>query len=103
MKKKSAKSKKSVSDKKTQTTHEKKLDDDKLPKVQKWYRDYAKSRLPMIAEIPKVRNMVEGSGRHDLIFAAYFIAICAFVHGEAVACTKIINETFALKYLRESV
>ena len=69
----------------------------------KWYRDYAKSRFPMIAEIPKLRSMVEGLGRHDLIFVAYFIARCAFVHGEAVACTKIINETFALKYLRESV
>lgn len=94
LKKKSAKSKKSVSDKKTQTTHEKKLDDDKLPKVQKWYRDYAKSRLPMIAEIPKVRNMVEGSGRHDLIFAAYNIARCVFVHSEAVAYAKKISDTF---------
>lgn len=92
LKKKSAKSKKSVSDKKT---YKKQLNDNELPKVASWYRDYAKSRLPMLAEVPKIRSMVEGSGRHDLIFAAYNIARCVFVHAEAVAYAKKINDTFA--------
>ena len=95
LKKKSTKSKKSVSDKKTKTTYKKQLNDNELPKVASWYRDYAKSRLPMIAEIPKFRNMLEGSGRHDLIFVAYNIARCVFVHAEAVAYAKKINDTFA--------
>lgn len=94
VKKTAEKKQNSDSKRSTKTTYEKKLDDDKLPKVQKWYRDYAKSRLPMIAEIPKLRSMVEGSGRHDLIFAAYNIARCVFVHSEAVAYAKKISDTF---------
>lgn len=95
VKKTAEKKQNSDSKRSTKTAYEKQLDDDKLPKVPKWYRDYAKSRLPMIAEIPKFRNMLEGSGRHDLIFVAYNIARCVFVHAEAVAYAKKINDTFA--------
>lgn len=94
VKKTAEKKQNSDSKRSTKTTYEKQLDDDKLPKVPKWYRDYAKSRLPMIAEIPTLRSMVEGSGRHDLIFVAYNIARCVFVHSEAVAYAKKINDTF---------
>lgn len=95
VKKTAEKKQNSDSKRSTKTTYEKQLDDDKLPKVASWYRDYAKSRLPMLAEVPKIRSMVEGSGRHDLIFAAYNIARCVFVQSEAVAYAKKINDTFA--------
>ena len=57
-------------------------------------KKYAESRLKIIPKITLDKHMIDGSGRHKLIFAAYSLARYVYTVKEAINYVENINNTF---------